>query len=135
MDRDAPSIPANLPLREYAMRVAQSEDPLNRRQATLLLDSQGRLTGIITRGDVVRALQLPEADSMTVADAGARHLIVTFPAEPLHAALARMLDHDVGRLPVVDPADPTRVLGYLGRASILSARLRLHQEEVVPKKH
>jgi chloride channel protein, CIC family len=135
MDRDAPSIPANLPLREYAMRVAQSEDPLNRRQATLLLDSQGRLTGIITRGDVVRALQLPEADSMTVADAGARHLIVTFPAEPLHAALARMLDHDVGRLPVVDPADPTRVLGYLGRAAILSARLRLHQEEVVPKKH
>jgi CIC family chloride channel protein len=134
MDREAPTIPANLPLRDYASRIAQGDDPLNRRQATLLLDDQDRLAGIITRGDVVRALQHPEADTMTVADVGSHNLIVTFPAEPLHAALAKMLDHDIGRLPVVDPAAPTRVLGYLGRAAILSARLRLHHEETVHPK-
>ena len=134
MDREAPTIPAHLPLREYAARIARSDDPLSKRQATLLLDDQHRLTGIITRGDVIRALQQPEADSLTVADIGSRHLIVTYPAEPLHAALAKMLDHDIGRLPVVDPASPTLVLGYLGRAAILSARQRLHHEETVHPK-
>jgi CIC family chloride channel protein len=134
MDREAPTIPAHLPLQEYAARIAQSDDPLSKRQATLLLDDQHRLTGIITRGDLIRALQHPEADSHTVADAGSRLLIVTYPAEPLQAALAKMLDHDVGRLPVVDPAAPTQVLGYLGRAAILSARQRLHHEETVHPK-
>lgn len=134
MDREAPTIPANLPLREYAARIARGEDLLTKRQATFLLDDEGRLTGIITRGDVIRALPHPEADSMTVADVGSRHLIVTFPAEPLHAALTKMLDHDIGRLPVVDPAAPTQVLGYLGRAAILSARLRFHHEETVHPK-
>lgn len=134
MDREAPTIPASLPLREYAARVARPEDPLNKRQATLLLDDQHRLTGIITRGDVIRAMQHPQADSLTVAEAGAQHLIVTFPADPLHVALARMLDNDIGRLPVVDPAAPSHVLGYLGRAAILSARLRLHREETVHPK-
>lgn len=51
------------------------------------------------------------------------------PDEPLHAALANMLSRDVGRLPVVDRSDPTRVVGYLGRAAILSARMRLVHEE------
>ena len=46
-------------------------------------------------------------------------------------AVARMLDNDIGRLPVVDPAAPSHLLGYLGRAAILSARLRLHREETV----
>jgi CIC family chloride channel protein len=30
---------------------------------------------------------------------------------------------------VVDPRQPSRAIGYLGRAAILSARLRLHEEE------
>lgn len=131
MDHQAPTIRADLSLREYEAHIASGEDMLNKRQATLLLDGENRLTGIITRGDVIRALQHPEADSMKLADIGSHRLIVAYPAEPLHAALARMLDHDIGRLPVVDPAAPTCVLGYLGRAAILSARLRLHQEETV----
>lgn len=134
MDREAPTVPADLPLRDYAQRIAREDDILSKRQATLLVDEQGSLTGIITRGDVIRTLQLPEADSMTVADAGSRNLIVTYPAEPLHAALTKMLHHDIGRLPVVDPIAPTQVLGYLGRAAILSARLRLHHEETVHRK-
>ncbi|MDI1315346.1 hypothetical protein [Prosthecobacter sp.] len=52
----------------------------------------------------------------------------------LHAALTKMLHHDIGRLPVVDPVAPTQVIGYLGRAAILSARLRLHHEETVQPK-
>ena len=68
---------------------------------------------------------------MTVAEAGSTDLVVAFPDEPLYAALTKMLDRDVGRLPVVDRHDPNRVVGYLGRAAILSARMKTHEEENV----
>jgi CBS domain-containing protein len=66
---------------------------------------------------------------MTVAEAGSTDLAVAFPDEPLHAALTKMLGRGVGRLPVVKRHDPARVVGYLGRAALLSARMRLHEEE------
>ena len=131
MDREVPSVPDKLTLAEYADRIAGDDAALGKRQATVLLDGHGRLSGIITRGDVVRALRSDGAELMTVADAGSKDLTVTYPDEPLNAALAKMLSRDIGRLPVVDPSDGLRVIGYLGRAAILSARLRLHHEENV----
>ena len=59
----------------------------------------------------------------------ATELVVVYPDETLHAAIEKMLKSDVGRVPVVDRAAPTRAVGYLGRADILSARLRQHDEE------
>ena len=41
----------------------------------------------------------------------------------------KMVHHDIGRLPVVRRDNPQKLLGYLGRASIMTARLRRHQEE------
>jgi chloride channel protein, CIC family len=131
MDREVPSVQDKLTLAEYSDRIAGDDAALGKRQATFLLDNHGRLSGIITRGDVVRALRTDGAERMTVADAGSKDLTVTYPDEPLNAALAKMLSRDIGRLPVVDPTDRLRVLGYLGRAAILSARLRLHHEENV----
>jgi CBS domain-containing protein len=95
----------------------------------LFVDDQNRLAGIITRGDVVRALRQKQNQEMTVAQAGSTDLVVAFPDEPLYAALTKMLERNVGRLPVVDRHDPGRVVGYLGRAAILSARMRTHEEE------
>ncbi|WP_395746187.1 chloride channel protein [Prosthecobacter sp.] len=134
MDRDVPSIPAYLTLATYAECISRGEDVLARRQAALLLDDQRQLAGIITRGDLIRALQQPQAATMTVMEAGSTELVVTYPEEPLHTALAKMLDHEIGRLPVVNPAAPSQVLGYLGRTAILSARMRLHHEETVRQK-
>ena len=77
------------------------------------------LVGIITRSDVLRA-----ADSgdhlLTVLDAGVDELVVAHPEETLRDALAKMLQHKIGRLPVVERNDLQRVVGYLGRAEILS---------------
>jgi CIC family chloride channel protein len=134
MDHEIPTVPAQWTLGEYTDQITHGDGVLARRQAAFLLDDQQRLAGIITRGDVVRALRLESAGSLPLITAGSTHLIVTYPEEPLHAALAKMLQHDVGRLPVVDPADPSRVVGYLGRGAILSARMRLHQEESIRQK-
>ncbi|MEO6753631.1 MAG: chloride channel protein [Chthoniobacteraceae bacterium] len=134
MDRDVPSVSANLTLGEYSDCIARGDSALGKRQATILIDEHGKLAGIITRGDVLRAMRQDDAERMTVADAGAKNLIVTYPEEPLHAALTKMMQSDIGRLPVVEQSDPTRVVGYLGRAAILSARMRLHHEENIRQK-
>jgi CBS domain-containing protein len=60
---------------------------------------------------------------------GSTEISVTYPDEPLHAARTKMLTRDIGRLPVVERNEPTRTVGYLGRAALLSARMRLHEEE------
>ncbi len=131
MDKEIPSIPMDMKLSEFSDRIAQGDAALSRRQGTLILNDQHQLVGIITRGDIVRALRKDGATQMTVAEAGSTDLVVAFPDEPLHAALTKMLNRDIGRLPVVERNNPTRVVGYLGRAAILSARMRMHEEETV----
>ena len=131
MDRDVPSVPASMKLTELSDRISLGDPDLNRRQGTLIVDDQNLLVGIITRGDIVRALRRHRAEQMTVVEAGNTNLTVTFPDESLQAALKKMLDRDVGRLPVVDRNNPTRVVGYLGRAALLSAWAKVHEEENV----
>jgi CBS domain-containing protein len=131
MDQDIQTVSASMKLTELSDRIAQGDTELNRRQGTLVVDDQNQLVGIITRGDIVRALRQDQTAEMTVADAGSTNLTVAFPDEPLHAALTKMLNRDVGRLPVVERDKPRQVIGYLGRAAILSARMKLHREENV----
>jgi chloride channel protein, CIC family len=128
MDHEIPVVPANMKLSELSDLINNAESPLSKRQGTLITE-ENRLIGIITRGDIVRALRRNNAGDMTVAEAGRSDLSVTFPDEPLHAALTKMLHRNIGRLPVVERDDPTRPVGYLGRAAILSARKRLLDEE------
>jgi len=129
MDLEYPSIPASMKLTELSRRLADGDAALNSRQGIILLDDAQRLTGVITRGDVIRALGRNHAPDMTAGEAGSAKMIVTHPDEPLQAALAKMLRENVGRLPVVERAQPTHVVGYLGRAAILSARRKILEEE------
>lgn len=134
MERDVTTIPANMKLSDLSDRIAGGDAELNRRQGTLIVDEQNRLVGIITRGDILRALRLNEVSELTVMEAGSSNLTVAYPDEPLDAALAKMLNRDVGRLPVVERNNPSKMVGYLGRAAILSARMKLHEEENVLQK-
>ena len=134
MDKDVPTIPASMKLSELSDRIADGDANLNRRQGTLIVNEQNQLVGIITRGDIVRALRRNQSRETTVAEAGSTNLTVAFPDEPLHTALTKMLNQDVGRLPVVKRNSPQTIVGYLGRASILSARMKIHEEENIRQK-
>jgi CBS domain-containing protein len=131
MDAQPPIISAKTRLTELSDLIAKGDPVISHRQGTLLVDDDKKLVGIITRGDVVRALRDPGSAKLTVLQAGKTDLVVTYPDEPLRDALEKMLKHDIGRLPVVDPHDPSRAIGYLGRSSILAGRLRQQQEEEV----
>lgn len=131
MDTEFPSVTASMKLRELSDLVTDENSALSRRQGTLIVDEGNQLAGIITRGDIVRALRQDQAGRMTVGEVGSTDLVVTFPDELLHAALTKMLKRNVGRLPVVERDNPTKVVGYLGRAAILSARMKFHEEEII----
>ncbi|HEY2799855.1 MAG TPA: chloride channel protein [Chthoniobacterales bacterium] len=129
MEPDVPLIPGSTPLPRYAARIASGDPLVCTHQGTLLANEKGELAGIITRGDVVRAFDRSHDETMTVLDAGSKNLRLAYPDENLRDAVARMLRHDIGRLPVVDRDNEKNVVGYLGRSGILAARERYHREE------
>ena len=131
MEKEAPVISADTRVGELAERIARHDPAVARHEALLILDTAGKLAGIITRGDIVRALDKDSSGGIAVQEAGSTHLVVTYPDELVSEAAAKLLRFDVGRLPVVDRADERKVVGYLGRAAILAARLRRFHDEHV----
>jgi CBS domain-containing protein len=131
MEKNPPAISAQITVGELADRVSQGFSELSRRQATLLLDEQNRLAGIVTRGDLLRSLQRDPSGKVLAIEAGSAKPVVAFPDELLREAVERMIQNNIGRLPVVDRLDHGRVLGYLGRTSVMLARSRHLEEEEV----
>jgi H+/Cl- antiporter ClcA/CBS domain-containing protein len=131
MDTDVPTIPATMKVSELSERIARGDPQLTRRQGTPIVDEAGNLVGIITRGDLLRALEPNHGPDRTVIDAGSSNLIVAYPDEVLRDAVAKMIGNDIGRLPVVAPDEPRKLLGYLGRSGVIAARMRSHEEEHV----
>jgi chloride channel protein, CIC family len=131
MDKDAPTITASTKVGELAERIARHDPAVARYEALLILDDAGQLEGIITRGDVLRALDQDSSGAMTVLDAGTTQLVVTYADELVSDAAAKLLSFNIGRMPVVDRADEKKVVGYMNRASVMAARQRrLHDEQV-----
>jgi CBS domain-containing protein len=132
MDRDVPTIPSTMSVAELSRRIASGDPRLTRRQGTPIVDEKGALAGIITRSDLMKAMERKEEEpERTVLDAGRRSLLVAFPDELLRDAVRRMLENDIGRLPIVRRDDPKVLVGYLGRAGVMAARVRAFQEEHV----
>ena len=131
MEQDVPKIPASVKVGELADMIARRDPSVSRHQGMLVLDADGKLAGVITRGDVLRALETDPSGVSTVLEAGTRDVVVTYPDETLHEASAKMLRNNIGRLPVVDRQDARKVVGYLGRPGIMAARLRRLDEEQV----
>ena len=129
MDRDVPTVPATMRVAELAHLVAGADPGLARRQGTPILDGAGRLAGIVTRSDLMRSLERDPSGAASVLEAGTRDPIVAFEDELIRDAVERMLENEIGRLPVVVREDPARLVGYLGRAGIVAARRHLIDDE------
>jgi CIC family chloride channel protein len=131
MDKDIPVLPAGMKISELSDRISRHDPEVNRHQGMFVIDATGQLAGLITRGDLMRALAGDPSGNSTVLDASSHDLIVTYPDESLHEAAAKMLHNNIGRLPVVDREHPQQVVGYLGRSGVMAARRsRLDEEHV-----
>lgn len=128
METKMQTFPAATPAKEMIARIAMRDAAVCRGQAYLLTDPAGKLAGIVTHGDLMKASELALMDEPVIRFGNA-DLIVTFPDESLHTAIEKILLHQIGRLPVVSRDDPKQLVGYLSRSAILSARWKLINEE------
>lgn len=132
MDTAPPTIPGRMKVSELSEKLRRGDADVTRHKGIPIVDEHNRLVGIVTHGDVQKAIQKGLSES-TVLEAGSKDLVLAFASEPLYEAVVRMLSRDVGRLPVVSRDDIHRLVGYLGRTQVISARLkRLAEEGIIP---
>ncbi len=96
-----------------------------------IADKHGNLLGVITQGDLLRALENDPQGATTVLEAGSSPAVVAYADEMVMDALHRMLQYDIGRLPVVRREQPQRMVGFFNRSSVLGAWTRQMEEEQV----
>ncbi len=131
MVRDVATILPEETVWKAADRFAVGDLKTSRHHALPIVDSAGRLLGLVTQGDLLRALQEDPEGKKSVLDAGVRSLIVAYPDERVFDAVTKMLENNIGRLPVVDRKDPTRLIGYINRANVMGSWRGHLQEESV----
>ncbi len=107
-----------------------------------VVDALGRLLGVVTKADLLDewfSTRLLAGDASTdgqhtspiiTFDLVTRPPVTAWPQETCRTAAERMARFEVGRLVVVDPDDPGRVVGIVARADLLKSRARLANEEV-----
>jgi CBS domain-containing protein len=129
MTPEVETVPQSLPLRRLCDLFYGNENR-TKHQGYPVVDESGRLVGMVTRSDLPQYALCHELGWLVVADVmGPRPPIVAWPEESLRAGAERMLAAGVGRLPVVLPEAPDRVVGLLSRSDVFKALARRAEEE------
>jgi CIC family chloride channel protein len=82
-----------------------------------VLDNESKLVGIVTLTDVLKLH--PDKRATTKANTiMTKELVKTNPDESLHAAFGKMTSNQVGRLPVVDQKEKTKLIGIITREDV-----------------
>ena len=80
------------------------------------------LVGVLTVEDINRAIeQNPENANIPVERFCTHQLVVVHPDDTVNQALQFMNQNDIGRLPVVDEANPHKLVGWLNRVDLIRA--------------
>ena len=79
---------------------------------------------MVTRSNLIQPSLPEDLSGRTVGQLITQPPVICFPDETCRTAAERMADAGVGRLPVVSPEDPRRLVGILTRSDLLKARER-----------
>jgi H+/Cl- antiporter ClcA/CBS domain-containing protein len=99
--------------------VADVHELVATHQGFPVVDDNGDLLGVVTRRDFIDA-----APSTPLRDLIRRPPAVVFLDSSLRDAADQMVRENVGRLPVVERANPRRLAGFITRSDLLSAHAR-----------
>jgi H+/Cl- antiporter ClcA len=129
MTTAARTVPQSLPLAKL-YELLYGWGPEQKHHGYPVVDAKGRLRGIVTRSDLPDFVRQEHLTWLVAADVMSSHpLLVAYPDEPLRDAAERMLMSGVGRLPVVSPDAPDRLVGLLARGDLFKALARRNEEE------
>lgn len=112
-------VPAEATIAEFISKYL-----LKHRHRSFPVVKEGRLVGMVAVDDVVG---VPEEEwrHRTVYEVATREVIVAYPDESLSDVLDVMEKYDIGRVPVVDPRDPGRIMGIISKTDIVKAEAKL----------
>lgn len=128
MDQDPVIVPETMSVLSLIEGIKEGIPELTQHYGIFVVNDKQELTGIITRSDILRSLA--EVDEVsTVNNIAQRDIIITYPDEPVEMAMARMLQADIGRLPVMNRENPRQIIGYLSRANVIEAHMQRLQDE------
>jgi CBS domain-containing protein len=130
MSRPIVSLLDNRPVGEVRQWI-QSGAQGSSHQGFPVVDANGYLLGVLTRRDL---LKMEIQGSVPVKDLLRRRPTVVYDDCTLREAADHMVNHDVGRLPVVSRQEPSKLVGMITRSDVLRAhRMRLREE--MPTRH
>jgi H+/Cl- antiporter ClcA len=130
------TIPAAAPVQRLVEEFFLGHGP--KHQGFPVLDDDGSLVGIITKADImdhwIKALIEGGTtdlalDPIIAYDLIQRKPITVFPDETCRSAVEKMAASGIGRLLVVSPDDPRKLVGIVTRSDLLKPRARLAEEE------
>ncbi len=105
------------PLPQIIRRVAASENSY-----FPVVDDDEQLVGIFSLSDIRSVMESGGAGDLVVAaDIATFPVLTVTPADDLHTALRRFTQKNIDEIPVVDPENPTTVLGLLRRKEVIAA--------------
>jgi CIC family chloride channel protein len=112
-----------------AQAVAFFTEDRPRHKAYPVVDEAGRPVAMISRADVLQFTRDGSRAGLTLRDVlGGRALVVGHPQEPVSALVDRMVQAEVGRVPIARPEDGVLV-GIVARKDLLRVRARYLAEE------
>ncbi len=116
MDRDIDGVPPDMRISDLIQKMRATH-----RSGFVVVDDSMNLLGIVTAKDVENAVLEKQAESLTVGDICTQNVVVCRPDQTLSAALSQFGVHSYGRIPVIDPLDPTKVIGIVKRQDVITA--------------
>jgi len=119
MVRQVDTLPATMAIEEA---VTFFTGETKRHRSYPVVDSQGHVAGMVDRSDVLRWMSqgVPEHRTLdeVLSDASS---IVGYPGEIVADLVYRMVSHDVGRVPIVEPGT-RRLVGLVARKDLMRVR-------------
>jgi len=82
-----------------------------------VINESGQVKGIVTYEDLIEASGMP-ANTTPVSSVMTSEVVFALPGESLGIAFERMLDHKIGRLPVVESLESKKLIGIISREDI-----------------
>jgi len=95
-----------------------------------VVDAEGHLTGVVTRGDIREQIELGGEAALEKRLSELVHscVVAAYPDEPLRIVVHRMAEKSITRLPVIERGS-RKLLGLLSLDDLLKARSRHLEEE------
>lgn len=113
-------IPADLTVEEGVRRSAQPDG--SESGLTLVADG-GASVGFVARGDLKKYVELGGDPQARLSKLAVPLSAATYPDEPMRVAAERLSQLDGSALPVVDPGEPSHVVGFVTREGPFEARV------------